>query len=65
MRDSNCEINIGILKMYLSRGTHWVAYINESCFDSFGCPPSKISTNHKTKKWKKCFCSNENSGKRQ
>ena len=27
-----------------SKGTPWVAYINENCFDTYGCaPPEKLS----------------------
>ena len=26
-----------------SKGTHWLAYINNTCFVSYGCPPQKLS----------------------
>ena len=25
--------------LHPTNGMHWVVYINENCFDSFGCPP--------------------------
>ena len=32
-----------IVNLHLSKGTHWVAYINETFFDSYGCaPPQKL-----------------------
>ena len=36
--------NIGIVNLHPSKGTHWVCYINENYFDSYGCsPPQKLS----------------------
>ena len=36
--------DIGIVNLHLCKGTHWVCYINESYFDSYGCaPPQKLS----------------------
>ena len=35
---------IGIVNLHPSKGTHWVAYISESYFDSYGCVcPKKLS----------------------
>ena len=35
---------IGIVNLHPSKGTHWVCYINENYFDSYGCvPPKKLS----------------------
>ena len=34
----------GIIYLHLSKVTHWVAYISENYFDSYGCsPPQKLS----------------------
>ena len=40
LRDGPFPSNIGIVKLHPSKGTHWVCYINENCFDSYGviCP---------------------------
>ena len=35
---------MAIVILHLSKGTHWVAYINEIYFDSYGYgPPQKLS----------------------
>ena len=40
LRDGPFESNIGIVNLHPSKGTHWVCYINENYFDSYGiiCP---------------------------
>ena len=44
LRDEAFEIDIGIVNLHPSKGTHWVCYINENYFDSYGCvPPKKLS----------------------
>ena len=44
VRDGSFSSNIGIVNKHQSRGTHWVCYINEKYFDSYGCvPPNKLS----------------------
>ena len=36
--------DIGIVNLHPSEGTHWVCYINENYFDSYGCVcPKKLS----------------------
>ena len=36
--------DIGIVNMHPSRGTHWILYVDENYFDSYGCaPPKKLS----------------------
>ena len=46
LRDRLFEYDIRIHKLYPSKGTLWVCYVNENCFDSYGCStsdkPSKI-----------------------
>ena len=39
-RPFSSDIEIG--NLHPPRGTHWVAYLNESFFDSYGCVCSKI-----------------------
>ena len=44
LRDSAFSTDIGIVNLHPSRGTHWVCYINENYFDSYGCVcPKKLS----------------------
>ena len=44
LRDGPFSIDIGILNLHPFKGTHWVTYINENYFDSYGCvPPKKLS----------------------
>ena len=44
LRDGTFESDIGIVNLHPSKGTHWVTYINENYFDSYGCvSPKKLS----------------------
>ena len=44
LRDGPFSSDIGFVKLHPSKGTHWVCYINENYFDSYGCtPPKKLS----------------------
>ena len=44
LRDGDFSKNYGIVNLHPSRGTHWVCYINENYFDSYGCVgPKKLS----------------------
>ena len=44
LRDSLFSSDIGIVNLHPTKGTHWVCYINENYFDSYGCsPPKKLS----------------------
>ena len=44
LRDGPFEADIGIVNLHPSRGLHWVCYINENYFDSYGCVcPKKLS----------------------
>ena len=40
LRDGPFESDIGIVNSHLSKGTHWICYINENYFDTYGvvCP---------------------------
>ena len=41
LRDGPFASDKGIVNLHPSRGTHWVCYINENYFDSYGCVPPK------------------------
>ena len=44
LRDGLFSSDIGIVNLHQSRGTHWVCYIIENYFDSYGCVlPKKLS----------------------
>ena len=44
LRDGPFSTDIGILNLHPSKGTHWVCYISENLFDSYGCVcPKKLS----------------------
>ena len=44
LRDGPFSSDIGTVNLHPSKGTHWVCYINENYFDSYGCvPPRKLS----------------------
>ena len=44
LRDGSFESYIGIVNLHPSKGTHWVCYINENYFDSYGVVcPKKLS----------------------
>ena len=44
LRDGPYGSDVGIVNLHPSEGTHWVCYINENYFDSYGCaPPKKLS----------------------
>ena len=44
LRDAPFKSDIGIVNLHPSKGSHWVVYINEIYFDSYGCaPPKKLS----------------------
>ena len=40
LRDDTFKSDVGIVNLHPSKGTHWVCYINENYFDSYGiiCP---------------------------
>ena len=41
LRDEAFESDIGIVNLHPSKGTHWVCYIYENIFDSYGSVPPK------------------------
>ena len=57
LRDGLFSTDIGILNLHPSRGSHWVLYIKDCYFDSYGCPPPKQLLNYLKNKHKKCIYS--------
>ena len=44
LRDGPFKSDIGIVNLHPLKRTHWVCYINENYFDSYGCVcPKKLS----------------------
>ena len=44
LRDGPFKSDIGIVNLHPFEGTHWVTYINQNYFDSYGCvSPKKFS----------------------
>ena len=44
LRDGPFSSGIGFVNLHPSKGTHWICYINENYFDSYGCVrPKKLS----------------------
>ena len=44
LRDDTFKSDVGIVNLHPSKGTHWVCYINENYFDSYGCVcPKRLS----------------------
>ena len=44
LRDGSFSSDIGIVNLDPLLGTHWVVYIDQNYFDSYGCvPPKKLS----------------------
>ena len=44
LRDGLFSTDVGIVNLHPSKCTHWVCYINENYFDSYGCVcPKKLS----------------------
>ena len=37
LREGSFEFDIRIANLHASKGMHWVCYINENYFDSYGC----------------------------
>ena len=38
LRDGPITTNVGIVNLHPTKATHWVVYINQNYFDSYGCP---------------------------
>ena len=59
LRDGDFLTSYGIVNLYPSRGIHWVLYIKDCYFDSYGCsPPKKLLDYLKKINKKKLFILN-------
>ena len=57
LRDGPFESDIAIVNLHPSKGTHWVCFINENYFDSYGCVCPKKLSNFIIKRNGHCFYS--------
>ena len=57
LRDGPFESDIGVVNLHPFRGTHWILYIHESYFDSYGCAPPKKLSQFIIKRYGRCFYS--------
>ena len=46
MRDVKFTTTSGIVNLHPTKGTHWVMFVNEFYFDSYGCPLPTNILNH-------------------
>ena len=46
MRHDEFTTDSGIVTLHPTKGTHWVMFVNEFYFDSYGCPPPTNILNH-------------------
>ena len=46
MRDDKFTTTSGIFNLHPTKGTHWVMFVNEFYFDSYGSPPPTNILNH-------------------
>ena len=57
LRDGPFSSDIGIVNLHPFRGTHWILYIHECYFDSYGCPPPKKLSKFIIKRNRHCLYS--------
>ena len=55
LRDGNFSSSYVLLNLHPSKVTHWVCYIDDCCFDSYGCPALKKVLYYIKIKQKKCI----------
>ena len=55
--DGPFSSDIGIVNLHPTKGSHWVVYINENYFDSYGCVPPKKLSKFIIKRNGFCLCS--------
>ena len=58
LRDGIYSTNYGIVILHPSRGIHWVLYIKDCYFDSYGCPRPKKRLRYLKNKQKNVFILN-------
>ena len=46
MRDDKSTTDSGIVNLHPTKGTHWVMFVTEFYFESYGCPPPTNILNH-------------------
>ena len=57
LKDGPFKADIGIVNLHQTKGTHWVAYINQNYSDSYGCSPPQKLSRFITKRKGYCFYS--------
>ena len=57
LRDGSFKSDIGIVNLHPSKDTHWVCYINETYFDSYGVVCPKKLAKFIIKRNGYCLCS--------
>ena len=57
LKDGPFSGDIRVVNLHPSKGTHWVCYINENFFDSYGCAPPQKLTNFFIERSGHCFYS--------
>ena len=57
VRDGPFSSDVGIVNLHPSKGTHWVCYVNENYFDSYGCVCPKNLSKFNIKRNKYCLYS--------
>ena len=57
LRDGSFKSDIGFVNLHRSKGTHWVCYINDNYFDSYGIVCPKKLSNFIIKRYGFCLYS--------
>ena len=57
LRDGPFSSDIGIVILNPSKGTRWVLYIHECCFDPYGITPTKKLSNFFIERYAHCLYS--------
>ena len=55
--DGPFSSDIGLVNLHTSKGTHWVCYVNENYFDSYGCVCSENLSKYIIKRDSYCLSS--------
>ena len=57
LRDGPFSSDLRIVNLHPTKGTHWVCYIDDNYFGSYGCVPPKKLSKFIKKRNGYCFCS--------
>ena len=57
LRDGPFKSDIGVVNLHPSKGSHWICYINENYFDSYGVVCPKKLSKFIIKRNGYCLCS--------